>query len=252
MDACHTDGVIYQARWKQRKTPVMEPLLASRRRLIQSTVTAAVSAIIPQMLQSSADSLQTASGFDESRKHPISPPGSKGIVHFSSHCTACQLCVTSCPTGVLQPALLEYGIAGILQPKMNYDVSFCNYDCSVCTNICPSGAILPLEAAEKKLVQMGKAAFYKEDCIVITKKKDCGACSEHCPTKAVAMVLRDGVFLPEVNEKICTGCGGCEHACPTVPRKAIYVVSNPVHLTAEKPNIQKQTVPGKALEEFPF
>jgi len=252
MDACHTDGVVYRLRWKKKGAPVLQPLYASRRRLLKSTIAAAASVIVPQSL-SSSDTLRTVSGFDESRKHPITPPGSKGTEHFSSQCTACQLCVTSCPTGVLQPAFLDYGIAGILQPKMNYDVSFCNYDCTICTQICPSGAILPLAGDEKKLVQMGKAVFYKEDCIVITKKKDCGACSEHCPTKAVNMVpYEGGIFLPEVNEKICTGCGGCERACPTVPRKAIYVEANHIHLVAEKPKIQKPNIPQKAIEEFPF
>jgi ferredoxin-type protein NapF len=252
MDACHTDGVVYRLRWKKGGAPVMQPLYASRRRLLKSTMAVAASVIVPQSL-SSSDTLRTASGFDESRKHPITPPGSKGTEHFSSQCTACQLCVSSCPTGVLQPAFLDYGIAGILQPKMRYDVSYCNYDCTVCTEICPTGAILPLAHDEKKLVQMGKAKFFKDDCIVITKKKDCGACSEHCPTKAVNMVpYEGGIFLPEVNEKICTGCGGCEHACPTVPRKAIYVEANPVHLTAEKPKIQKPKASEQSLEEFPF
>jgi ferredoxin len=30
----------------------------------------------------------------------------------------------------------------------------------------------------------------------------------------------------------CIGCGGCEHACPTKPYKAIYVDGNPVHKIA--------------------
>ena len=56
---------------------------------------------------------------------------------------------------------------------------------------CPTGAIKPLSQMEKKLIQIGKAHFTKEDCIVETKKTDCGACSEHCPTKAVRMVLHE-------------------------------------------------------------
>lgn len=250
MEACHTDGVVYEFAWK-KISPKPESVDLSRRRILQSSALAAVAAIVP-FVDTSKTVTSGASGFEESRKHPITPPGSIGHDHFSSLCTACQLCVTSCPTMVLQPAFFEYGFSGILQPKMDYDLSYCNYDCTICTEICPTGAILPLTTEDKKLTQLGKAKFYKEDCIVITKKKDCGACSEHCPTKAVNMVLTDGVFLPVVQESICTGCGACEHACPTTPRKAIYVESNKIHLRAEKPKINKTEKKTIVIDEFPF
>lgn len=136
---------------------------------------------------------------------------------------------------------------------MNYDVSYCNYDCILCTQICPSGAILPVDVAAKKLIQIGKASFVKEDCIVITKKKDCAACSEHCPTKAVKMVpYEKKLMLPELNSEICVGCGACEHSCPTTPRKAIYVVANAVHQKAKKPPVQKLEEAIEKSKDFPF
>jgi len=151
------------------------------------------------------------------------------------------------------PSLFDYGVSGLFQPKLDYHVGSCNYDCTTCSQVCPSGAILPIAVEEKKLVQMGKAKFVKEDCIVITKKADCGACSEHCPTKAVKMVPYEKLMLPEVTEEICIGCGSCEHPCPTTPRKAIYVESNIVHLKAKlPPKVEKPEQEQKALEEFPF
>ena len=104
----------------------------------------------------------------------------------------------------------------------------------------------------RKLVQMGKAKFVKENCIVYTRNTACGACSEHCPTKAVAMVpYKDKLTIPEVTDKICIGCGACEYACPTDP-KSIYVDGNPIHLVAEKPKEVKIEENIDYKEEFPF
>ena len=93
--------------------------------------------------------------------------------------------------------------------------------------------------------------FVKENCIVETERTECGACSEHCPTKSVNMVPFEGnLMIPETDNKICIGCGACEYACPTKPYKAIYVDGNDVHQDAEKPKTKELEV--KTLEEFPF
>ncbi|MCU0371242.1 MAG: 4Fe-4S dicluster domain-containing protein [Bacteroidales bacterium] len=183
---------------------------------------------------------------------PVTPPGSVGIEHFRDRCTACYLCVSACPTQVLQPTFLEYGWQGVFQPEMNYWVSFCNYDCVICTEVCPTGAILPLTFEQKKEVQVGKARFIKEECIVTVKNTACGACSEHCPTKAVNMVpYKNGLTIPEVNQEICVGCGACEYACPTDP-KSIVVDANAIHQKAKKPPEQKKEEKIDYKEEFPF
>jgi len=189
----------------------------------------------------------------EKKEYPVSPPGSLGLKHFTDHCTACSLCIDACPTDVLQPAFLQYGLAGIMQPTMDYHSGFCNYDCTRCTEVCPTGAILPLNIEDKKRVQMGISHFVKENCVVYTDETNCGACAEHCPTKAVHMIpYKDDLVIPEVTEDICTGCGACEHACPTTPFKAIYVDGNEVHQIAEKPKEEKLKNPLKETEEFPF
>ena len=200
-----------------------------------------------------ADSTTAKVSFDDSRWMPVTPPGSQSESRFTNLCTACQLCVSVCPTQVLAPSLLEYGIAGVMQPKMDFAANYCNYECVLCTQVCPTGAILPIDIPTKKEIQLGKAAFVKDDCIVITKKKDCGACSEHCPTKAVKMVPYEGkLLLPELNNDICVGCGACEHACPTTPRRAIYVVANQVHLKAQKQKVEKLENPLEDQKDFPF
>jgi ferredoxin len=189
------------------------------------------------------------------RENPVVPPGAKSIAHFNNYCTACTLCVSACPNHVLQPSFLQFGMEGMMQPHMDYDSGFCNYDCKICTEVCPTGAIeLIKEPEEKQTIQMGKAKFIKENCVVYTEGTDCGACSEHCPTKAVNMVPYEdsGLFIPEVNEDICVGCGACEYPCPVRPYKAIYVEGNPEHLIAEKPVIEEIEDMDLGEEEFPF
>lgn len=185
------------------------------------------------------------------REHPLSPPGSISHEHFTSLCTACHLCINACPKQVLVPAFMEYGLKGMMQPRLDYSVSFCNYECVVCSQVCPTGAILRVNNEEKKQIQIGKAHFVRRNCVVITDKTDCGACAEHCPTQAVRMVQhRNGLFVPEVNDEICVGCGACEHACPTDP-KAIYVDGNPIHKKAEMPQTEaiKKEID---FNDFPF
>jgi ferredoxin len=190
----------------------------------------------------------------EVKKNSVSsPPSSESIEHFTSNCTACHLCITACPTKVLQPSITEYGIFSIFQPFMDYKTSFCNYDCVACSEVCPTSAIMPITKEKKHNIQIGKANFVKENCIVETENTACGACSEHCPTKAVMMVdYKGNLKIPEVTNKYCVGCGACEYACPTKPYKAIYVDGNLVHEIAEKKPTEKIDQKIDYNEEFPF
>lgn len=243
--ACPTVGLEYRSPFQRRSAAAAVD--EGRRGLLRGAIIPAVA-----LLAAPGDTLTEAQKAPR-YLHPVTPPGSLGLDHFSAYCTACHLCITACPTQVLVPSLFDYGVAGLFQPKMNYHIGSCTYDCTICSTVCPSGAILPIVPEAKKLVQIGKSKFVREDCIVITKKTDCGACSEHCPTKAVKMVPYEKLLLPEVNEELCVGCGACEHPCPTTPRKAIYVEANVVHLTAKKPPKQeKPEQEQKALQEFPF
>ena len=184
-------------------------------------------------------------------EHVATPPGSHDRRHFTSACTACHLCVSACPTGVLKPSLFEYGFFGMMQPFMDYDASFCNHECVRCTEICPNGAILPLTVEEKLTTQIGVVRFERHNCIVITEGTSCGSCSEHCPTKAVRMIpYRDELTIPEITPDICVGCGACEFACPVTPYKAIVVDGLLVHQEAQRP--EEEELKEQPLEDFPF
>ena len=175
------------------------------------------------------------------------------VEHFTQSCSACHLCVSVCPTKVITPSFLEYGVGGLLQPKMNYAKSFCDYECVLCCRVCPTGAILPLTLAEKKLTQIGTVDLLKEKCVVYVDKKNCGACGEVCPTHSISFTDKGNVLYPEVDTNYCIGCGACEKSCPTAP-KSIVVRANPVHKKVSKyiakpsPVLQKKSPD----DDFPF
>jgi ferredoxin len=187
----------------------------------------------------------------ENKTFPVCPPGAGSIQDLNKWCTACSLCINACPNGVLQPSFMQYGISGIMQPVMDYHRSFCTYNCTLCTEICPTNALKPLMIEAKKLTQLGKAVFIKDNCIVKTEKTACGACSESCPTKAVYMIPYEGnLLIPELNNDICIGCGHCEFACPTTPYKSIFVDGNEVHKAAKRPENKESEI--KTPVDFPF
>ncbi len=205
----------------------------SRRRFLTAGLVAAVAT--PKVVAQVQGSVASMNGQKSyKREHPLTPPGSVSREEFQKKCTSCHLCVSKCPSHVLKPALSEYGLAGLMQPTVSFEKGFCNFDCTVCGEVCPNGAIQPLTKDEKHLMQMGYVVFIKENCIVHTEGTSCGACSEHCPTQAIRMVpYRDGITIPEVNTDICVGCGGCEYICPVRPYRAVYIVGNPVQKQAK-------------------
>ena len=184
---------------------------------------------------------------------PVSPPGSQGIDHLKANCIGCQLCVSVCPTKVIQPSFLEYGFTGMMLPRMNNDIGFCNYECTKCGEICPAGAIISLTKETKKITQIGKVVFERHHCVVFTSEKSCGSCSEHCPTQAVHMVPYKGYLtIPETSPEICIGCGACEYVCPvTNPHAAIFVIPNNVHEIAQKPH-KENKIKEDTNQGFPF
>ena len=248
IDSCPTGGMEYTTR---SQTELTDKEGADRRTMLLSLSTTLFAST---GIQKIADSTKTtSSAYTDAKIKPIVPPGGIAQERFANLCTACHHCINSCPTHVLQSSFLEYGFAGILQPRMDYNISYCNYDCTICGEVCPTGAIQHLLPQAKKLVQLGKVTFVKEDCIVEIKKKDCGACSEHCPTKAVKMVpYENKLFIPQIENEYCVGCGACEHACPTTPRKAIFVTPNSVHGTARKREEKRMEPLLSTPHDFPF
>ena len=164
------------------------------------------------------------------RQTPITPPGSVSAKHMQKHCTACQLCVSSCPNNVLRPST---DLQHFMQPTMSFERGYCRPECTRCSEVCPTGAIKPISREEKTMQHVGHAVWIKENCVVLRDGVSCGNCARHCPTGAIQMVDYEGpngtVKVPAVDENKCIGCGACEYLCPARPFSAIYVEGNEMH-----------------------
>ncbi len=237
LKACNDDAIIYSvAKTNKKPLAVPEPTVNIGKRNFIFGSLAVFLGLSKLGSTAAAYGNSNATTIKEDKNYPISPPGSVRIERFNQSCTACTLCVSVCPTNVLQPTFLEYGIGGMLQPQLDFHSGFCNIDCVKCSAVCPTGAILPITVEEKHTIQIGIANFIKGNCRVVTNRISCGICSEHCPTNAVDLTpYKNGLFIPEITAELCIGCGTCEYACPTAPHKAIYVDGIPVHATARKP-----------------
>ena len=183
---------------------------------------------------------------------PVMPPGAMDFNRFTSKCTACQLCVSNCPNGVLKPASFEYGVGGFLQPKLDFNSSFCAFDCVTCSNVCPNGALVPVTPEKKVHLQIGMVDFQQARCVVVRQHTSCGACGEVCPTGAIRMAKwKNHLTIPKVNTPVCIGCGACENVCPATP-KAMLVTGLKKHGIAIDPEPTPPASNHLKDVDFPF
>lgn len=231
LDACKHDALHYDSRWKKRSSAVSSAQSeaksgASRRSFL--TVAAMVTAGSVLRAQEKKVDGGLAPIIDKKkpkRMTPILPPGAKDKRHFAQHCTACQLCVSACPNGVLRPST---DLTRFMQPEMSYERGYCRPECARCAEVCPTDAIDLKSLADKVSTQIGHAVFVKELCVVQRDGVSCGNCARHCPTGSILMVPEnpddpDSPKFPVVNVETCIGCGACENLCPSRPFSAIYV-----------------------------
>jgi len=166
------------------------------------------------------------------RETLLTPFGSRSVKDFYSRCTACQLCVSQCPNNVLRPST---SLERFMQPEMSYENGYCRPECTLCSQVCPAGAILPITPEQKTSFHIGVASVDRTLCVVEAEGVSCGNCARHCPVGAIEMVRQypdqdDSPLIPSVNEAMCIGCGACENLCPARPLSAIRVNGLSVHI----------------------
>ncbi len=230
LDKCKFDALHYKYALNQ---PAKEakPVDKERRAFLVGAAVAGTTAAMAQTEMKVDGGLAVI----EDKKAPkrqtlVTPPGSMSIRHLEKHCTACQLCVSSCPNNVLRPST---DLMHFMQPTMSFERGYCRPECTRCGEVCPAGAIKPITREEKTSIHVGHAVWIKENCVVLTDGVSCGNCARHCPTGAIQMIDYEGpngtVQVPAVDENKCIGCGACENLCPARPFSAIYVEGNVTH-----------------------
>lgn len=232
MGSCPKGGIKFRFSLphKAKTGPVTESVDKGRRAFMATT------ALVGSSLALGAQNKRLDGGLADvidktspERAERLVPFGAESVKDFYDRCTACQLCVSNCPNGVLRPST---DIGHFLQPQMGYEKGWCRPECTTCSQVCPAEAIRPLKAEEKLTHKIGTAKVNLSLCLAAKDEAGCGNCSRHCPVGAVRMVKTDGYHrsIPVVAEAQCIGCGACEYLCPARPISAITVDGISVHI----------------------
>ena len=168
----------------------------------------------------------------------IRPPGSLSEDKFLELCQRCGLCMKACPTNVINPTLAEAGAAGFWTPHLIMTQGYCEYTCTLCGSVCPTGAIedITVQKKIKQPIKIGSAYIDRGRCLPWSGNAPCIVCQEVCPTSPKAIYLRNEavtnsagkalqVQLPNVDLQRCIGCGICENKCPVRGLPAIRTIA---------------------------
>jgi formate hydrogenlyase subunit 6/NADH:ubiquinone oxidoreductase subunit I len=128
---------------------------------------------------------------------------------------------------------------------MNFNIAHCQYKCTLCSEVCPTGAIRQISAAEKLglgehaeqgPVVLGTAFIDTTRCLPWANQIPCVVCEEVCPVAPKAIQALDeetkDVFgqqvvlnKPFIVPELCIGCGICQAECPVQDSPAVYVTA---------------------------
>ncbi len=166
--------------------------------------------------------------------HLLRPPGVRRETNFFNLCIRCGECMKVCINNALQPAGMDAGVKGLFSPVLIPRLNYCEYGCTLCGQVCPTGAIPNLVATVKNKTVIGKAAIDRKRCLPWAKDEECLVCQEQCPLPQKAITITtclitqtDGKIKllkrPHVSRDLCIGCGICENKCPLDGPAAIRV-----------------------------
>jgi ferredoxin len=134
---------------------------------------------------------------------------------FRDTCSRCGDCVRACPVQAIQldPAARE----GAGFPYIDTAIAACVM-CEelACMPACPTGALLP---TPRDHIDMGTAYWNQQLCLR-TNGEECTRCLDFCPVGESAVALEEDRIQVKA---ACTGCGLCQHQCPTDPKSIIVI-----------------------------
>ena len=128
-----------------------------------------------------------------------------------------------CPNNALHPAFVQAGLEGLWTPVLVPRIGYCEPNCVLCGQVCPTGAIWELTEAEKlgsagtapaentgagaggpaagsaspnadpaagAPVKIGTAFYDRGRCLPWAMATECIVCEEWCPTSPKAITLQ--------------------------------------------------------------
>ena len=131
----------------------------------------------------------------------VRPPGALPEGAFEAACIRCGRCISACDQNAI--GLDTEGL-----PYIDGLSGWCNFSMD-CIEVCPSGALLPVDPATAKI---GIATIDRDRCIAWDYPA-CRLCYEKCLDFQQAIWLDDDL-RPHVDESLCTGCAACTNICP--------------------------------------
>ena len=154
----------------------------------------------------------------ETGRQPIRPPTADlSDARFRDACIRCGLCGIVCENGCIRFFDLDEDEHGVLTPYLDLRRRSCTL-CMRCTNVCPTGALSPVEDDLETIadtIDMGTAVVDPDRCLSYLGRI-CGYCHDACPLPGTAIRLTPP-GKPVVLADGCVGCGRCVEMCPQVP-----------------------------------
>ena len=100
-----------------------------------------------------------------------------------------------CPNNALHPTLSESGFEGLWTPYLIARIGYCEPTCTLCGQVCPTGAIQKLTVVQKvgdketPPNRIGTAFVDRGRCLPWAMATPCIVCEEWCPTSPKAVYL---------------------------------------------------------------
>ena len=128
---------------------------------------------------------------DSDSSTSVSRTGSRGTVRsvrrgrcprpqFADKCIRCLECVRICRSngGCLQPDAIHSSVEELWLPVAVMREGYCEYNCNLCGQVCPTDAIVPLTLEEKQHTPIGLAHFRQEPVHPVSRAIRTASCAK--------------------------------------------------------------------------
>jgi len=246
---CPTGGLSFT--WSTSPSPAKQTRETPdvRRRAL---ITAAAAGAVMVPLVRSGPGVKTPAG-----TYLIRPPGSLDEPHFLDRCIRCGDCMKVCPNNALHPAAFEGGVEGLWTPILVPRIGYCEPNCVLCSQVCPTGAIWEITVADKlgtrdsglgardARSQAAEATLAPtpdaetrtaETPAADTPIAEARPASDRNPIRIGTAFYDRGRCLPWA---MATECIVCEEWCPTSPKAIHLVPADVVDSTGETKTVKQ-------------